>query len=44
MTRYNNKYYDFIKDCQNNHSSLLKYMDGLKIKNKKNQLTIFDFI
>ena len=40
----NNEYYDFIKDCQNNHSSLLKYMDGLKIKNKKNQLTIFDFI
>ena len=44
MTRYNNKYYDFIKECQNNHPSLLKYMDGLKIKNKKNQLTIFDFI
>ena len=44
MTRYNNEYYDFIKDCQNNHSSLLKYMDGLKIKNKKNQLTISDFI
>ena len=44
MTRYNNKYYDFIKECQNNHPSLLKYMDELKIKSKKNQLTIFDFI
>ena len=47
MTRYNDMYYDFIEQCQNNHESLLKYMDEQLQEEKENlkgQMSIFDFL
>jgi hypothetical protein len=47
MTRYNDVYYDFIEQSQNNHESLLKYMDEQLQKEKEEsngQMSIFDFL
>ena len=44
-TRYNDGYYDYIKESWNNHFSILNYMDNLEIKTDGfKQFAIFDFM
>ncbi len=44
-TRYNDKYYDFIKESWNNHFSILDYMNKQEVKTDGfKKMTIFDFL